>query len=255
MSLLKELESLTTLYKNEIKQIEEFIDSIEKSIKRKTKRKPKAGFSNEEKKQIENFVEILSGLIEDKNDKKISIEASKNVSMLIGQIALSVKHKEFLYNMALSFLIAHQEAFIKDYIFQILLHRKSMLKSGNKISYEELLNFRSIKELTKNLAQREVDTLGYGSIDEINNYFEKKFNIALSKFERWELLREANYRRNIIIHNKGRTNQKYCEKTGYKIKNKSLTTSGQYVHDLADTLINFINFIHGAICLKLRLKI
>lgn len=255
MSLLKEIESIITLYKDDIKQIENFIGGIEKSIKRKTKRKPKAGFSKEEKKQMENFVEILSGVIEDKNNKKLSIKVSKNVSLRIVQLALSVKHEEFLYNMALSFLIAHQEGFIKDYIFQILLHRKSMLKSGNKISFEELLNFRSIKELIKDLAQREVDTLGYGSIDDINIYFEKKFNIALSEFKRWELLREANYRRNILIHNKGRTNQKYCEKTGYEIKNKLLTTNGQYVHELAGTLINFINFIHGAICEKLRLKI
>lgn len=254
MSLLKALNSVVDTYKIEINQIKDFIESIEKSIDRKTPKNPRKNLTDEETKQLHNVIDFFVG-IKDKNIfEPMTIPVSKSVSRLLGQAFLTIKRKEFLFNMALSFLISHKEAFIKDYIFQILTHHKNMLKSNARISYEEVLKLSSIKALTNELAQREVDAIGYGSIDDVCKYFESKFNIDLKEFNDWEKLREANYRRNIIIHNKGKTNEIYCQKIGYKTINRVLPTNAEYIHDISSILIKFINFIHSKATVRLKLK-
>jgi len=145
MSLLKELNSVIGLYKSEVNQIKTFVEDIEKSIDRKTSKKSKKVVSDDDKKQLANFIEVFIGVTDTKTPENRTFNVSNHVSGLIGQLFTEFKHKKFLYNMALSYLISHQEAFIKDYIYQILTHRKNMLKSKAIISYEELLKFPSIK--------------------------------------------------------------------------------------------------------------
>ena len=77
------------------------------------------------------------------------------------------KHKDFLSEMALSYLISIQEAFIKAYIFEILVHKKELLRSSATITFEEVSNYTSIKALIASLALKEVDGIGHGSIDDV----------------------------------------------------------------------------------------
>lgn len=147
--------------------------------------------------------------------------------------------------MALSYLVSHFEAFIKDYVRAVLLAQPSMLKSSSTLTFEEAVNHRSIKQLRNALAEKEVEGLGYGSIDDISNYFLKKFSIDLARFLQWERLRESVYRRNLVIHNQSRVNSIYRRKVGYTGENLQLTTDMPYVMEVADILLAFIKHVHA----------
>ena len=69
-------------------------------------------------------------------------------------------------------------------------------------------------------------------------------NIELSEYNDWETYREINYRRNILIHNRGYTNDVYCKKVGYKEKNQHLSTDYKYVSNAARIFRSFIEFVH-----------
>lgn len=79
------------------------------------------------------------------------------------------------------------------------------------------------------------------------------FNLSFDEFTNWQILREATYRRNLIVHNSGITNDVYCCKTGFKEKNKHLKTDIDYVKKICLLLLEFINFLNDGIIKKLKL--
>ncbi len=253
MSLQKELESVVKTYTTEIGLIGNFVRDVDRSLTRKQKRKPKSEFTQEHAKELRSVVEALDGVLSGKVGE-VNLNISNEVSKFILQKIIPLKHEKFLSEMALSYLISHQEAFLKDYIFEILVHRKYLLRSGTTITFEEVNNHSSMKALISFLSQKEVDVIGHGSIDDAAEYIKKKFNIDMTEHAKWDELREANYRRNIIIHNRAKTNDIYCRKTGYKHRNKHLTTSNKYVLDSVETVKSVIEFLHEKIELKLKLK-
>lgn len=253
MALIQQLTEVVKLYTNEIELIEQFLKSVEQSLSRKQKRKPPKTFTDEEKSQIQKIRELFEELTSGKKTKEIELEVSDNVSKLLTQITIPIIHKGYLAEMALAYLVSHQEAFIKDYIYQILIHKKDMLKSSSTISIDHVIGFTSIKSLVASMAQKEVDGIGYGSIDDVSSYLERKLNLLLSEFDEWEALREINYRRNLLIHNRGKTNDLYCKKTGYKQKNRKLTTDYDYLAKAIKTIQSFIIYFHEKVKNKLKL--
>ena len=55
-----------------------------------------------------------------------------------------MKSKEFLAEMALSYIISFQEGFIKDYLEEVLFNRPKLLISSKNLSYEDALTFSSL---------------------------------------------------------------------------------------------------------------
>jgi hypothetical protein len=92
-----------------------------------------------------------------------------------------------------------------------------------------------------------IEPLAHGGIDELSSYFEKRLNLKLVEFPYWERVREGSYRRNLIVHNKGEVNKIYREKTGYKGADGYLTIDKLYISNLAEAILNFIDFIHQRI--------
>ena len=78
-------------------------------------------------------------------------------------------------------------------------------------------------------------------------------NIVFADFDNWEKLREIHYRRNIIIHNKGMTNELYCMKTGFREMDKKLSTNSMYIIESVDIVKNFIDFVHSNVKSKFSL--
>lgn len=254
MTLKKDLNHLTERYLNEINNILNFMKTTEKFLTRKQSRKIKNMNKDRDLKELKGIMEFIEQTDETKKDGSSLPIKSKSLAQFLLQNLIPMMHKAFLTEMTLSYLISYQDAFIKDYLFQILISRKTMLKSGTKITYEELLNYNSMKALKEALAQKEVDGVGYRSIDDTCDYFSKRFNIDLSEFINWTWLKEATYRRNLIVHNRGITNDLYCMKTGFKLKGKHLETDIDYVYKSAQTIMDFILYVHSAVLKKLRLE-
>lgn len=227
--------------------IKEFLDNIDKLLTRRQKNRLKniSDFSDEEKKEFKNFMEIAESIIEGQNkEKSFSGSLSPKVSKLIIGCIIPIKQKTFLAEMVLSYLISYQEAFIKDYVKEILIVQRDILKSKKTLTFEEICGFESMDSLIVHMAQKEVDKILYGDIDEQADYIEKLFGLSLySEFAEWNIVREASYRRNLIIHNRGITNKTYCLKTGHRKADEHLNTESDYVLN-TKSYISFIDFIH-----------
>ncbi|MFH1934451.1 MAG: hypothetical protein ABIN18_23120 [Pseudomonadota bacterium] len=254
MTLKKDLNHVADHYLSEIVSILDFVRTTEKYFTRKQSRKIKNINKDHVKKGLEDLIGFLEQIDETKKFTTSPPIKSKSLAQFLFQKLMPMAHKKFLNEMTLTYLISYQEAFIKDYLFQILISRKTMLKSGANITYKELLNYNSMKALKEALAQKEVDGVGYGSIDDTCDYFSKRFDIDLSEFTNWTWLRETTYRRNLIVHNQGITDDLYCRKTGFELKGKDVETDIDYVVKSGETIMEFILYVHSSVLKKLRLE-
>ena len=254
MALKNKLDSVAFDYMSEMRDIGGFVAFVDQSLTKKQQKTMKEGkgFSEEKLKELKTFAEKIVTSFE--SAKKVHIPASPEVTAFLLEYLMSFTEKRFLAEMSLAYLISYQEAFVKDYLYEILVHLKHMLKSAATVTYEEVLGHASMKSLVGFVAQKEIDSLGYGSIDDVQKYFLRRFNIDLRKFDKWDKVKEMNYRRNIIVHNKARTNETYCNKTGYKKVNQLIKTDYKYVSKAVDTLSSFIGFIHGKCLVRLKLQ-
>ncbi len=177
-------------------------------------------------------------------------------------------HKRFLgernnqlFKMIIVSCLSIFEAFNKDFFKTLYTLRPENLKREEKIdfNYEELIEFRSMEALYEELAKRKVNQFGRKSIDELGKELEKKHKFDLTKdFEKWEALREKYYRRNIIVHNKGKISKDFIEKIKDYNDNeigKELELSFDYVEDCISNVWDYIVFIFEKIGNKNGLEI
>jgi len=249
MALKNKLQSIVDHYVEEIEHIHDLVSTVEKSLDKKQKRKPKQALSEEDRKQL---LQLL-GVVAKGTDIKTDIKLSNNAGNFIMQLSLLAKQSLLLSEMTLAYLVSYQEAFIKDYIFEILIDKKEMLRSSATLTYEQIVSFSSLEALIKEMARREVDSLGYGNIDDVAVYLNKRLSVSLKNFKKWHQLREVNYRRNIVIHNRGRTNHIYCAKTGLAECDKQLKTDYAYVSSAAAVTIDFVNYLNDEIVKHFKL--
>ena len=152
--------------------------------------------------------------------------------------------------MSLVWIISLQEAFIKEYLKTLLVRRPEIMKSSKQLSYEVICSYTSMENLLEGLAQREVDESGR-NIDQVAKYFEDRLGISLpSLLPNWEALREANYRRNLVVHNRGITNRIFCDATGYPRTGDRLTPTIEYDDRIIDHVWEFIKRVHEQVVEK-----
>lgn len=238
MNLKKELTLIRDKYMDELKMLIGFFKTTDKSLTMKLNKKYSVSFQVDGMEEMDDLVHGAS-----EREKKALSNAIEQVLL---RVITPIKHKDYLYEMGLSYLISFQEAMLKDYLYQIFLSRKASLKSGTQITYQEALSYKSIKALVNGIAQKEVDKLGYGSIDDVAKYFKEKFNIDFLDYEGWDDIVEASFRRNLFIHNKGKTNDIYCKRIGHKKIGENLYVDLEYITSLGENLIAF-----SELCYKL----
>ncbi|MBM4141310.1 MAG: hypothetical protein FJ242_07495 [Nitrospira sp.] len=243
MNLADELDNLHRHFLDEVLMIKDFLTGTYKAIVRKhsTKQKP---FSEKDKQDLQNIIDHLRNDLEGRG-KDEYISASKKVINYVIRCLTGSKHSEFLAEMTLVYLISFFEAFVKDYLRAILTSRSEILSSKKILIFEEVATFQSMRELVRYMAEKEVAGLAYDSVDDVANYFNAKFNINFVRdFLLWPIIREASYRRNIVVHNLGITDKTYCLKTGHKKMGEHLDTSIEYVVKVCDAAIDCIHFTH-----------
>ncbi len=284
MTLEKNLNEIYSRYHGDIRLIKEFLENIDKLLTRRQKLRKKgiSDFSEEDKKDLEKFIEFIGSSVEDTKQKstenspgastemngttdtKVTQETTNNRSLtlksdklgeLIFGLIIPLKQKTFLAEMTLAYLISYQEAFIKEYIKEIMISRRDLLKNKKTITFEEICDFDSMNSLILHMAQEDIDKTLYGGIDDIADYLDKRFGLSLqSEFIDWKIIREASYRRNLIIHNQGITNKIYCFKTGHQKTNERLLTDISYVQNATKAVFSFFDFIHSRMHEKLGMS-
>lgn len=253
MTLKERIKQVRDKYAGEFVALSQFAETTEKSLTRKQKRKSKTKLSKEDLDTLGEVSEFLKGTSVKNQPKSIEVK-SKAVVELMMQVMIPIKHRGFLSDMTLSHLIAFQEAMQKDYLHAILMSQKASLKSNSKLTYDEALSHKSMKSLHEALVAKEVDQLGYGSIDDVAKHYQDKFNIKLSEFSKWDFIVEAHYRRNIVVHNKGRINQIYRKQVkGAKVGTKP-TTDNEYLKEIVTALVEYTEFFHESISMKFKIS-
>ncbi|MFX1370554.1 MAG: hypothetical protein ACFFCE_01740 [Promethearchaeota archaeon] len=166
--------------------------------------------------------------------------------------------KNHILKMGLIYLFSLFEAFNKDYFQELFTYKPDLMKSKKrKIDYENILQFGTIEDLHKSLAENIVDKFGYRDIDKFAKFILKNFKIDLdNNLECWLNLRESYYRRNCIVHNDGKISELYLKKLslGNNELNQELDCDIEYLWNLHHDIHSYIDFIDESIRQKFNLK-
>jgi hypothetical protein len=212
-------------------------------------------FSSTDMDDVKKFTEHLGVVVKEKEkSKKQFFHISKKASDWLSNVMMPMRHGQMFAEMALVYAVAQTEAFMKDVIVELLSANSEMLRSNKSITYEEAASYRTIKNLHRGLAEREVGALSYEGIDGIGDYFSTKMKINLSDFEEWHSLREYFYRRNAIIHNKSIADNKYVAKTKTGKLGDKLFTNVEDVLKASDVMNRFMSFSFDKIQNKIDKK-
>jgi len=130
--------------------------------------------------------------------------------LLFTTIYKPIRYPELLYSVALTYTIVVFESFLDDFVIAIFTYRPDTLKSESTATYKNILSFGSMKELMGYLATTKAKKFLDGNIDVVVDNLKSEFNFDISGFKEFDILREASYRRNIVVHNRGITDKDYC---------------------------------------------
>ena len=185
----------------------------------------------------------------------IKLPKGEKKKELIREFVSYPEYHRLAAEMVLVYLISIEESFIKEIIKPILFFRKELLMSRDKnICYEYLCAFNSIEEVIGYMVEEESSRIGT-NIDAQAKYFSgRPFLIDVKEFKNWKRLREANYRRHLIVHSQAITDRDYCKSTGYRKTGVHLRTNFDYVDTIANDLIAFIKFFRKQLMMKFKIQ-
>lgn len=174
-----------------------------------------------------------------------------------------IEFMRYLYNMAHIYFLTIFEAFNKDYFIELLTAKPYLMKSKNskenekqkELTYNEILQFSSVNQLKRYMAERQMDSIFYKNIDEFFGFLQKRINIDIKKFGKLESLRENYYRRNIIVHNGGVVNEKYLKNVKSTLKKGTLIENNfDYLEECNLNIFKYMDFIDIFIKDKFKIK-
>ncbi|HHF2868955.1 TPA: hypothetical protein ACPJZQ_004113 [Vibrio alginolyticus] len=257
MEFKSQLIKVQKQYTLEFEEILNFANSTERELTSRFNSKSPNKPNEKDRAEIKRIGQEILDIVEDNTTSNIinhTIETDSSfVANLIKEKLIPLKHRSFLIDMTLSYLISYQEAMFKDYLFVVLTNNTTCLKSNNKITYSELLDFSDFGELVASIADKEVEKIGRGSIDDIHKYFIEKFNIDLSDYDMWNEIVESTYRRNLIIHNKGIVNQVYLNRFFDAVIGDKPHIDIDYIVNASKNLIGLSTFIYSSLISKFKL--
>jgi hypothetical protein len=181
----------------------------------------------------------------------LSIENKGEFERLLNETIIRRRGIDVIRDMDIVYIVSLFEGYLQKVLQVTFAKKPEALKSCQKnISYQELLDFKNIKIAKKRIVEKEIEIVNE-DIEVVNEYFQKKFNIDMSKFVDWKEFKERFYRRNIIIHNSGVPNKVYRSKTGYSGGNEKMTVSKTYL----DASIDMFETMSQKVGLALEEKI
>jgi hypothetical protein len=166
-------------------------------------------------------------------------ETIKIICSFMDMFMYSNRISMFIREMSLVYLISSFESFLGKVLTAIFSNRPETLRSSKKIlTYEEAFEVNTIEELTNKLIDKEVNSIISKDIEEvIEKDLRERFQLGLADHHNdsdWKGLKEAFYRRHIVIHSNCYPDFKYKIKTGYNGKLARLSIEKSYLtHSLA----------------------
>ena len=248
MKGVRRLQGIVDASVSEIKAVRDFALETGAYISNKKPKLPEVPFSSAELAELKELIGAINSAVErvKSTGKGVAVrtDPSIRVSNFVMQTLTPIKQSGFLAEMALVYLVSQVEAFVKDYLIEILANNPIMLRSGSTITYQEVSSYGSIKSLQRGLAEKEVTSLTYKGIDDISVFFEKRLNIDLCTFPNWGDLCENFYRRNLVVHNGAVVDYIYKTKVKGTTRVGRVSTDMLYVGDASSTILAFVEYVH-----------
>jgi hypothetical protein len=133
---------------------------------------------------------------------------------------VNTKIPDAFYTMAFIYRVALHDAFIDDLIKMYLVNFPDAMKSGKKLTYEEIIDGVQQVNLLETIADKEVREFSFKSVTDQARWLEERFGVSLvcmpkEQAAEWmSKLVELNARRNLLVHSGGVINKRYVEETG-----------------------------------------
>lgn len=145
------------------------------------------------------------------------------------------------------------EGFISNSVRIACKLKPEIMKSDKEIKWKELLSYHNWNELMENLVEKFVYAICYGNlkdkIDNINDRFALELSLTADDIES---LDEIDIIRNIIVHNDGKTTQRYIDFVGNnKLKiGDDLPLDNEHIEELLDNLTDLNYKVYAKISTK-----
>lgn len=225
---------------DDFSRISKINDLVNNNIQLFTQTQIKSHLSN---LQNPNYIKSMEIYNQSKvNDLPINFFLEVHIRQEIKRELINqIKIPEFVRNMCLTYIISSFENFLKNCLRLYYFYQPNVLKSQKKtLDYEQIINSKSIEEVISTIIEKELMDLFFKDIDDINDYLKIKIGLDLKQNTKWDKFRERFFRRNIITHNEGISNEIYSNKINKEELGKSLNVETEY---LAESLIIFSEFI------------
>lgn len=231
------------------KKIKEYFKEIREDQKKKFSK-----FTKNELTEYKNYTKFYVQNIKKKNAKfEFKHNKVHELILIDAQNSLSEgRFQRFVRVNSLILLISEFEYFltrILDLTFSI--QPKALKFKDKKISFDDFLDYGKDDVVNKEI-DRELDRIMHEDIIDIANILNKKFKLNLKKKKDWKLFSERFYRRNLLVHNRGKINKKYIDKTGRKSEKKYLTVDDAYLNDSIGMMIKYAAVIGNYLIKKFQ---
>lgn len=145
-------------------------------------------------------------------------------------------------------MISALEVFLVDNVKEVFLITKVPFKRNIMINITqgELLSTESLSEIHSKIINKESRNLHGGGFNEIAKYYLRTFGMQFNNYHPGIVqLEEYHERRHLLIHQMGRTDQKYRDKHG--TKTKKITVDEDYLLECLQSLLTFSSAVNEAL--------
>ncbi len=176
---------------------------------------------------LKQYLYLAYALFEQQHiaNKGITEEIVKSAyEKLQHRVAVAIMLPKFIREMSFVYLTAKFEDFISKELQIVFIRRHEVLKpipkdkikaDEKKVTYQEVFSASNLDELKDRIAEREIKRILMQDLENINEDLKHylKFDLSYNN-NNWKAIKERFQRRNILLHNNGRVNATYREKTG-----------------------------------------
>jgi hypothetical protein len=147
------------------------------------------------------------------------------------RVTLSLMLPNFIREMSFVYLMAKFEDFISKQFLIVFTRKREVLKTKDKnVTYQELFSASKLEELWDKIIEHEITQIMMKDLEGINEDLKHFLGIDLkSNTNNWKSMREYFQRRNILLHNNGRINSIYRQKTGHNGAEGHLSVDKEYL--------------------------
>jgi hypothetical protein len=161
------------------------------------------------------------------------------------------KVREFsaqLSRMLVTSMVDNFHCYLSDLLQEVMVKKHEVLRSSDRVTTQEILQFDKMKDLRSFLADRKLNELSYGGLSVMQEFISDRLGIAIFNSEKERLLLTIFLElRNIHVHNRGVINRLFLNRVGTStVSDFSFRLGEKYYVDMDEFVVLSKNSIHVA---------